>query len=57
MMDGAGLGAESEYPVDPIDVIPPIPHMPKPERLYFKFSEPIRTDHFSKEDMNNTEVG
>jgi len=63
MLDGAGLGKDSEYPVNPLDVIPPIasgvggiPFLPSPQRLYFKFSEPIRTDHFTKEDMNNTEV-
>eukprot|EP00976_Prorocentrum_cordatum_P083910 1185429-Prorocentrum_minimum.AAC.3 len=63
MLDGAGLGKDSEYPVDPVDVIPPIasglggiPFLPNPQRLYFKFGEPIRTDHFTKEDLNNTEV-
>lgn len=56
------MGPDSEYPIDPVDVIPPlstgiagVPFVPTPKRLYFKFCEPITTDHYAKADLDDKE--
>ena len=33
-----------------------LPFVPSPSRLYFNFMEPIRTDHYTKEQLEDKEV-
>lgn len=55
------MGAGPETGIDPADAIPPVamgmlPFVPSPSRLYFSFGEPIRTDQYSKEQLEDKEL-
>jgi len=57
----ADMGAGPDTGIDPADAIPPIamgllPFVPTPSRLYFNFMEPIRTDHYTVEQLEDKEV-